>query len=320
MTEQDIQDGWRIRLLTLGHLPTLAFHSACEHDLFSRLEEGPATPAELAARAGLNSEAVGLLLEALAALELVECQAGTYRNRPLSSRFLVRGQALCHLDIVAHSQVTPATLERSERALREGHLGAPAIPPGHIEQMMAAMRDGALLTAERLVRLVPALPQERLLDLGGGEGSYCRAYLASRPGMTATLFDLPPVAERVVPASRLEVRAGDMRTDDLGGPYTLVLLSNVLHYLGEGELSPLMARVAGCLEPGGRVVIHDTLRGDAGDGPLFPSLLALRFLTTAPGRGHRQGEVLDALRGAGFGSLECTDLAPEPASLILATR
>lgn len=318
MRPEDIADGWRLRLLTLGHLPTLAFHAACAHDLFSLLEPAPLTPAQLAARAGLNAEAVGLLLEALAALELVECRDGVYANLPVSSRFLVRGEPLCHLDIVAHSQLTGATLERAEKALREGHLGAPAIPPGHLDAMMAAMRVGALLTAERLVELVPAGENERLLDLGGGDGSYTRAYLSSRPDMTAVVVDLPPVAAAIEPLPRMEVRAGDMRSLELGGPYSLILLSNVLHYLEESDLEPLAARVAESLRPGGRVVVHDTLRGDDGRGPLYPALLALRFLTTAPGRGHTVGQVVEALRKAGLDKVTVTDLAPEPATLLVA--
>lgn len=321
MNDEDVRDGWRLRLLALGHLPALAFHAACRHDLFSLLEQGPALPSVLAGRAGLDPDAVELLLEALTALELTAVEQGVYRNLPIASRFLVRGRPLCQLDIVAHQEVTQRTLERSEQSLKEGHLGAPAIPPGHLDAMMASMQDSAQLTVHRILEAVPPGSGERLLDLGGGAGSYTLGYLAARPDLVAVYVDLPPVAEAARPllGDRVEVRPGDMREVELGSDYSLILLSNVLHYLQEEDLDPLFARCARALAPEGRVVVHDALRGNQGNGPLYQSLLALRLLTTAPGRGHTVGRVQSALRQAGLEST-ARDFSPEPSTLIVASR
>ncbi|GMU54051.1 MAG: hypothetical protein AMXMBFR33_31970 [Candidatus Xenobia bacterium] len=324
VSQQDILDGWALWARATGYLPSLAFQQACRHDLFGHLEQGPTDAAGLAERAGLDPEAVGLLLECLAAMELVEPWEGGYRNCPAASKMLVHGKPLCQLGIFAHSQVTGATLERAELALKQGHLGAPAIPPGHLEDMMTAMHDAALLAVGRVL---PWMQGDRLLDLGGGAGNYSLAFCQSSPDRKAVLLDLPEVAGALTPrvcearlSERLEVRAQDVRQGDLGQGYTTALVSNLLHYLQSDELEPFLRRVADSLAPGGRLLVRDVVRGDAGTGPLIPALLALRLLTTAPGRGHTLGQVLRAIASSGLSLERVQDLAPEPATLVVARK
>jgi hypothetical protein len=328
VSPQDVEDGWRLRRLAWGHLAPLAFQSACRHDLFSVLEaSGPSTPAELAEKLQLNAEALALLLEALAALELLEVEANRYRNAPISSRMLVHGQPLCQLDIILRKQVNASTVEHSEEVLRLGHLPSPAVPRGNLLDVFAATRESALLSVARVVQAAPPQENEVLLDVAGAPGSYALGYARAAEDLRAIILELPAVAptfRKVLDQSRLgdrvEVLAGNMYDCPLPEGVTTVLLSNVVHFVDESHLDPLIARLADILPVGGRMILHDSLRGDDGRGPLMEALLALLIMSLSPGIAFTHKRVSEALERAGMRLEQTVDMAPEPGCLLVARK
>jgi len=103
------------------------------------------------------------------------------------------------------------------------------------------------------------LPEgSHVLDLGGGHGRYAAAYTDA--GYRATLLDKPEVVPlaRERYGDRIEYIAGDfMQLDSLGGPYDLVLLSNIVHGLSPEDNVGLLRRLAAHIRPGGHVVLKD---------------------------------------------------------------
>ena len=76
----------------------------------------------------------------------------------------------------------------------------------------------------------------RLLDVGGGHGSYSIGFCRRYPQLSATIFDLPGAlklgqetiaAERI--SDRIWVQEGDFWVDDLGDSYDVALLFNIIH-------------------------------------------------------------------------------------------
>jgi SAM-dependent methyltransferase len=96
------------------------------------------------------------------------------------------------------------------------------------------------------------------VDLGCGPGLYLKALGEMGHGVTG--IDMGPAsvehARGIAPAG-CEVRHGDLRTTDLGGPYDLALL-----LYGEGnvfsptEIRDLLARVGVALRPGGTLLLE----------------------------------------------------------------
>ena len=66
--------------------------AAVRLDLFTRLAEGPATPAELAARLGTDPVATDALLTGLASLQLIAKADDRFTNTALADTFLVAGR------------------------------------------------------------------------------------------------------------------------------------------------------------------------------------------------------------------------------------
>ncbi len=126
-----------------------------------------------------------------------------------------------------------------------------------------------------------------ILDLGGGHGRYAQE-LVER-GHSAVLFDLAPCVEiaREKHGESLAYRVGDFFVDDLGGPYDAILLSNIVHGLGEDANERLLRRVAETLAPGGVVVLKDMFLDSVGGGPDNAVVFGLTMLMhTDEGRSY----------------------------------
>lgn len=105
------------------------------------------------------------------------------------------------------------------------------------------------------------------LDLGGGHGRYAREFV--RRGHSATLFDFPICVEfaRELHADKLEYREGDFFEDDLGGPYDVVVASNIVHGLSSDDNRRLLNRIVDVVAPGGLVVLKDMFLDEFGLWP-----------------------------------------------------
>jgi hypothetical protein len=147
--------------------------------------------------------------------------------------------------------------------------------------------------------------------------------------MRVTVFDLPGTLEltrRYVGAAGLEERfalvAGDYRTDTIPGSYQAIFLSNIIHGEGPEQNANVAAKLAGALEPGGRMIIKDhILDASRANPPVGAVFSLLMLLTTDSGRCYSFGEIAGWLRGAGLKQIKKIDL-PEPltSSLIIAEK
>jgi hypothetical protein len=132
------------------------------------------------------------------------------------------------------------------------------------------------------------------------------------PGLELYLADHPVVLE----TSR-EVRTKyplkntvhylplDALKDEIPGSYDLILVSNMLHGLGEDASRALIKRLYGSVNKGGSLVVQaQYLRDDrlGGRWPVFLDLIQL--CVTENGRNHSPGETRKWLEEAGFGNIK----------------
>ena len=127
-----------------------------------------------------------------------------------------------------------------------------------------------------------------MLDLGGGAGTNAIAFCRVYPDLTATIFDLPAtlrLTEKTVKETGLESRItllpGNFHTDALGGPYDVVLMSDILHYQTFETNAALVQKVFNHLAPGGRLIIKDRFLDDSGTGPAWTTAFAVHILVNA---------------------------------------
>jgi (2Fe-2S) ferredoxin/SAM-dependent methyltransferase len=301
--------------------------TALELDVFTAVAAGATAEAVASAR-GLDPRGATLLLNALAALGLLVKRDGVYRNTPRAARYLCAGSpddaraALRH-----HVSLWPRWSTLTD-AVRAGHAVSPGDATTRTDDwtvpFIAAMHRNAVLRAPLVVQAVG--PARRLLDVGGGSGAYAIAFAQAHPDLDADVLDLPsvlPITRKHLAdaglADRVRTREGDLRRDELGTGYDLVLLSAICHMLSPAENQDLLRRARAALAPAGRIVIQDFVVDEDGTAPLHAALFALNMLVGTPGGQTYSASQYQAwLRTAGCSEARLLEL-PGPTDLVVGT-
>ena len=122
------------------------------------------------------------------------------------------------------------------------------------EELVPIMSAGIEAATSGACQALPAAAGlrsgSRLLDIGGGTGSWAIALAATDPALTATvleLADVAPIAESHVHASgfsdRIDIRVGDVRDGELPAGYDAFLLANVVHYFTPETNRSILRRI-----------------------------------------------------------------------------
>jgi len=100
-------------------------------------------------------------------------------------------------------------------------------------------------------------------------------------------------------------------SDEFGGPYDMVFISNIIHMLGPDKISGLFQKSAKCLEPGGKIAVKDFFVDNDLKGPEYSLLFAVNMLvSTEEGNTYTEREVIDMLSKSGFREFEFKTLTP----------
>jgi SAM-dependent methyltransferase len=214
---------------------------------------------------------------------------------------------------------------QSGRPVRQRYAGD---DPEWRRNFLLGMFDLAMILAPKLVGKIDLSGRRRLLDLGGGPGTWAIHFCRENPGLEATVYDLPTTrafAEETIARFDLKDRvafvAGDFLEEELTGRYDVAWLSHILHGEGPREVRTILDKALSVLEPGGLLLIHEFILDDDRSGPLFPALFSLNMLLGTPaGRAYSGRQLFDLLRDAGFRDPRLLALGlPGESSVIAAT-
>lgn len=180
-------------------------------------------------------------------------------------------------------------------------------------EFSAGLDARARIIAPRLAVALRDLGYRRVLDLGGGLGSYSCALVEELPGARASVLELPAVVEssreRIEErgfAGRVGVVAGDM-FGPLPDAYDLHLFSQVLRDWDGQRVRELMRRSFAALPPGGWLVDHDIHINDDKTGPPAAAAFSVLMVHTSTGKCWSMPELREMLEEAGF-----VDVASRP--------
>jgi len=286
--------------------------TAVRLDVFSALDGKPKTAAETAGRIGAHEPTLVLLMNALVAMRLLTKSADHYGNTSAAETHLVRHspQYIGHLLLLHDAEWNnwgklEETIRSGKRAVDRHVFETDPTLGGNVLAVLHRIgRQSGPELAKRL-RLQGAL---HLLDLGGGAGTNAIAFCQVYPELTATVFDLPAtlsLTEKTVKdagcESRVALRGGDFNRDSLGGPYDVVLMSDILHYQPFETNQALVKKVYDHLAPGGRLVIKDRFLDEDGTGPAWTTAFAVHILVnTQQGSCYKITDAMEWMTKAGF--------------------
>ena len=309
MAEQTLNPG-AILSLSAGYWRSCAVHAAVMLYVFGPLAQGGLSSKELADRLSCDAGALGRLCTALAALKLLDRRGETFSLNEISRTFLLKDAPRSIVHILRHHRNLAPTWTRLDTAVRAGRppRSSGAWEGEEREDFLMGMFNLAMGIAPRLSAELPLSGRKRLLDLGGGPGTYAIHFCLARPRLSAVIFDLPttePVAQKTVArfgvADRVGFAPGDYLEDPLPRGFDAVWLSQILHGEGEADCRRILAKAAGALNPGGLLFVHEFFLDDSLDGPEFPALFSLNMLlVTEQGRSYAEGEMRAMLAEAGI--------------------
>jgi SAM-dependent methyltransferase len=305
--------------LGTGFMAAKHLFAAVELGLFEQLAE-PRTLDELARGLGISRRTARISVDAMAALSLVRRDKDRYVNGPEAQTFLA-GKGPMDLRPWARfwNRISYQAWTGLDETLRTGvatHAGRRFSPEEEeiFSRGVAAVTGGA---AHALAAKYDLARHAKVLDLGGGTGSFLVAMLAKHPSLVATLFELPATAEvarRVLaqtPAgTKVNVVGGDFLATPLPEGNDLVLLANVIHYFAPAKNVDLLRRVRQAVAPGARLLLVDFWTNAAHTEPVFAALMAGEFAVLQP-----EGDVYSVDEGrswfaeAGFKPIDHLELA-----------
>ncbi len=284
--------------------------AAVSLDIFTAVGKETLSASEIAARIAADPRAASRLLNALAAMKLLEKREDTYRNTDAARIWLSKDSPDYIGYIILHHHHLMQFWSHLDEVVKSGRPNRSRSFMGSDEQrewflmgmFNIAMKVAPLVTAE-----VDLAGRRHLLDLGGGPGTYAVHFCRKYPDLQATVFDLPTTrsffkqtVDRFGLTDRIAFREGDFVRDDIGGDYDVVLLSQVLHGEGPETCGKIIGKAVTALTPGGMIIVHEFILDDSMDGPLHPALFSLNMLLgTESGQSYSEKQIMDMLADAG---------------------
>jgi hypothetical protein len=286
--------------------------AASDLDLFEKLVPAPRTAAEVAAEADCDLRAATILLDALAAVGVLDKQEDRYAIPHGLVPFLTHSSPRSVTAMLRHQAGCLRNWSRLPWTVRSGKPDDPgpslrgegADQEAFIEAMHVVSRD----VADGLVQEVHPGGVRCILDLGGASGSWAMAWLKAEAQSRAMIFDLPDVismARKRFAASpfadRVELCAGDFFTDDLPKGADLAWVSAIIHQNPPEQNRELYRRIAVALEPQGWIFIRDIVMEPSRTAPVAGALFAVNMLSaTEGGNSYCFTEIQEDLEAAGF--------------------
>lgn len=284
--------------------------------LFDLLDAGPLGAAAIADALELRARPTRSLLAALQGTGLIVLVEESYGLAPDAAAYLVRerpGSLWGLVDMEVDEFLDPARLMRALRADDSSVYGGEDPWDAHVQDpdkaraFTAAMHSVSERPAAGFAELAPLGDVRRLLDVGAGSAALSIAAADHFPNLHCTPYDLAVVTEiasEYIQAAGLSERvvplAGDMFNEPFPGGHDAVLLSQILHDWSFDTGAQLLAKAYACLPPGGRILIHEKLVDDDGQGPRSNALVNLDMLVWTKGQQYKPMEIHAALRKAGF--------------------
>lgn len=283
----------------------LWLRAAVRSGAFDALARGDQTPGSLARALGGDSGLTEAFLSTGCACGWVQARDGRYALTRRGARLASRPGFQALVLYVGE------TRERSLRILPDVLRGAgrPGLDPA-AATIIAEVSALAAPYAIKFLKRLPGLdrPGARFLDVGCGTADYLIALSGRFPTAQSFGLDLDPnvvvVAndrvQRAGVGGRVQVRTGDVRTAPLDPPYRLILVNQILHYLGEAERRSVLERLASCLEAGGHLALQQVVKPPGRVRRLAAFFDLSLSMHAGMSRLPTPEEVLSLLRGAGL--------------------
>lgn len=314
-----------------GYQVSQAIHVGACLRLADHLADGPKTSGDLAVMTDTDASALYRLLRALAAAGVLrEAEDRMFSLTPV-------GQYL-RTDIAGSRQAWAAFIGRPAVWEAWGHL-LHSVRSGqnaflHVHGMDvwgyrasnteegtifdSAMREGSVRTFKALAAAYDFGQFNRIVDVGGGNGSFLAGILAANPSTSGVLFD----QTHVIAGARkvLELAGVVSQCEVIGGSFfdrvppgaDAYILKFILHDWTDEQAVAILRTCRRAMTRDGKLLVIERVVAPPNEG-LEGKLSDLNMLVNAGGRERTEGEFAALLDSAGFQLRSVSTLVGHPA-------
>jgi demethylspheroidene O-methyltransferase len=303
--------------LVAGFIYAQTLDACVRLDVFGRLRQGPMETAAMSRILDLPEERVRRLLGAAAALRLVERLAddrwalGDQGAALLGSTGL--SQMIAHHSDLYADMADPIGLLRAG----QGRLAAywpyatsdepQAAGPEAVSGYSALMAATAPDIAADALAAYDVRRHKRLMDVGGGEGTFLIAAARAAPRLELALADLPSVVERARArlgaaglCSRVTLTPVDVLHEPLPEGADLISLVRILHDHDDEGVGAILRHARAALPRNGTLLIAEPMSAAPKADRVADAYFAFYLLAMGRGRARTPAEIATHLRAAGF--------------------
>jgi len=299
--------------------------TASDAGVFRRLSEQDGLDAAALARdLNLSERGVRLLLDGCVAEGLLTKKGECYSNSLLARIFLTPGSPGDLSTAIRYNRDIYSAWGKLPQFVRTGEpVESPQLHLGDDQDrtrtFVLSMHGRAMGIGRGIVPLLDYSGRKKLLDVGGGPGTFSVLITQAFPELQSTVLDLPAVVavaaeliERQGASARVQTLAGDYHTTPFPSGVDAVNFFGMLHQESPDAIRLLARKAFEALEPGGVVTVMDMMTDETHTAPQFSALFALTMaLTTTNGWVFSSEELRGWLEEAGFRDFEVRPL-PEP--------
>ena len=289
--------------------------TAVELDVFTVIGEERLSSKEIALKISADEKASDRLLNALAAMGLLNKANDKFSNTTTSAKFLIEGEK-DYISNLSHAARLWESWHDLTKVIRSGEKSKARDQNNRsgnwLESFIAAMHYRATEQAEKIAEILDLSNVKKTLDVGGGSGAFTIGFVKENPEIRGVVFDLPgviPLTKRYVKEAgvtdKIDFIEGDYHSDDLGGGYDLVFISAVAHINSPEENRKLIRKSFEALNEEGQIVISDFIMNDERTEPDFGTFFAINMLVnTEGGDAYTETEIRTWLEEGGFGKID----------------
>jgi C-methyltransferase len=298
--------------VTNAFVSSRCLHVIAALGVADEIGDDPVSTPELASRCGADADALGRMLQLMAAHGIFEGDGGGFRHTPASR--LLRSDHPMSMRAFAAMMDLPvytATFARLEHSVRTGSPAIETIEPkggwaylqGHPDEARTfdlAMTAKAAADIPAVVAAYDFSDFATIADIGGGRGHLLRAILDAAPAARGVLFDRPQVIGAVdFQHDRLTPQAGDFFVDPLPAADAYVLME-VLHDWPDAECVAILRAIRAAADTGAKVLVIESMLPENGADPRSGSLDVLMLAMTG-GRERTAQRLGEMFTSCGFG-------------------
>ena len=301
-----------------GFWAARALHAAAKLGIADLVQENPQTATDLASRTGTHAPSLFRLLRALASLGwLEEDDKGRFGPTPLTAG--IQSGAPGSLRNFAISELGQEHYPAWEDLLFSIQTGEKAFNhvfgmqnwefwashPEHAQIFNRGMSEMTAITEPAIQAAYDFSAFTKVVDVGGGRGTFIASILRASSHARAVVLDLPHVIE--LAKRNIEEQGLGARCDLVAGDFFKVvpkggdayILQRVLHDWDDDRCIAILKNCRRAMLPQGKLCVIESVI-PAGNEPFYHKLSDLNMLVMTGGRERTEAEYRVLFEAAGF--------------------